>query len=42
MKVWETERFAIRIVHPDGKDVRGDKANMPRYTFESVREDGPE
>jgi hypothetical protein len=36
MKVFETEGFAIRIAHPDGKDVRGDKANMRQYRFEKM------
>ena len=36
MKVLETEGFAIRIAHPDGKDVRGDKGNLHQYKFEKM------
>jgi hypothetical protein len=30
------EGFDVRFRHPDGSDVRGDKANIPRYDFERM------
>jgi hypothetical protein len=28
------EGFAVRILWPDGRDVRGDKAGMPMYPYD--------
>lgn len=28
------EGFRVRILHPDGRDVRSDRTQLPRYDFE--------
>lgn len=33
-KIWDVEGFAVCILHPDGRDVRGDKQKLPQYPFE--------
>jgi hypothetical protein len=30
-RIWDVEGFAVRILHLDGRDVRGDRAGMPQY-----------
>lgn len=32
-QAWDVEGFAIRILHLDGRDVRGDRMGMPPYPF---------
>ena len=34
-QVWDVEGFAIRILHLDGRDVRGDRMGLPAYPFRS-------
>ncbi|MNG78388.1 hypothetical protein D3C76_1593060 [compost metagenome] len=33
-KVWDIQGFDIKFKTPEGKDVRGDKRDMPQYTKE--------
>ena len=33
-RIWDVEGFAVRILWPDGRDVRGDKAGMPMYLYD--------
>lgn len=33
-KIANLEGFAITICYADGRDIRGDKANMPGYPYE--------
>src|SRR5205807_7864194 len=33
-RIWDVEGFAVRILWPDGRDVRGDKAGMPMYPYD--------
>ena len=33
-KIWDVEGFDVRILHPDGRDVRDDMEGLPSYTFE--------
>lgn len=33
-KIWDIEGFDVTIKHPNGGDVRGDKAGIPQYDFE--------
>ena len=33
-RIWDVEGFAVRILHLDGKDVRGDRSGMPQYPFQ--------
>ena len=30
-KIWDVQGFDVRFKTPDGKDVRGDKKDMPQY-----------
>jgi hypothetical protein len=32
-QIWDVEGFAVRILHLDGRDVRGDRMGMPPYPF---------
>ena len=34
-QAWDVEGFAIRILHLDGRDVRGDRTGLPSYPFQS-------
>lgn len=34
-QIWDVEGFAVRILHLDGRDVRGDRMGLPPYPFES-------
>jgi hypothetical protein len=34
-QVWDVEGFAIRVLHLDGRDVRGDRMGLPAYPFSS-------
>lgn len=31
-KIWDTEEFSVTIRHSDGRDMRGDKQDLPQYT----------
>jgi hypothetical protein len=33
-RIWDVEGFAVRILWPDGRDVRGDKEGMPMYPYD--------
>lgn len=33
-RIWDLEGFAVRILWPDGRDVRGDKTGMPTYPYD--------
>lgn len=33
--VWDIEGFAVRILHLDGRDVRGDRMGLPQYPFKA-------
>lgn len=32
-RVWDVEGFAVRILHLDGRDVRGDRMGLPQYPY---------
>jgi hypothetical protein len=32
-RIWDVEGFAVRILHLDGRDVRGDRMGLPPYLF---------
>lgn len=34
-RIWDVEGFAVRVLHLDGKDVRGDRMGMPQYPYTS-------
>jgi hypothetical protein len=34
------ERFEVAILHPDGRDVRSDREELPGYPFERAMSDG--
>jgi hypothetical protein len=31
-RIWDLEGFDVKILHPDGRDVRGDMEGLPPYT----------
>ena len=31
-RIWDIEGFDVRILHPDGRDVRGDMEGLPPYS----------
>jgi hypothetical protein len=33
-KIWDIEGFAVRIMHSDGRDMRGDRGGIPQYAYE--------
>ena len=33
-RIWDVEGFAVRILWPDRRDVRGDKTGMPTYPYD--------
>lgn len=33
-RIWDVEGFAVRILHLDGRDVRGDRMGLPQYPFQ--------
>jgi hypothetical protein len=33
-RIWDIEGFAVRILHLDGRDVRGDRMGLPQYPYE--------
>jgi ribosomal protein L34 len=35
--IFRVEGFQVRILHLNGRDVRSDKRNLPRYPFERMR-----
>ena len=34
-RIWDVEGFAVRILHLDGRDVRGDRLGLPQYPYDS-------
>jgi len=34
------EGFRVRLLHPDGRDVRSDRANLPQYGYERAAKGG--
>jgi hypothetical protein len=32
-QIWDIEGFAVCILYEDGRDVRGDRSDLPMYTF---------
>ncbi len=34
-RIWDVEGFAVRVLHLDGRDVRGDRMGLPQYPFHS-------
>lgn len=34
-RIWDLEGFAVRILHLDGRDVRGDRMGLPQYRFQA-------
>ena len=39
-QIERVEGFRVAIRHPDGRDVRGDRARMPTYPFRRAMADG--
>lgn len=39
VQVYKVERVRVRLKHPDGKDVRGDKQGLRAYDVDSPRPD---
>ncbi len=39
-RIWDVEGFAVRILHLDGRDVRGDRMGLPQYPFQSPAKNG--
>lgn len=37
-RMWDVEGFAVRILHPDGTDVRGDRMGLPQYPYQRAAE----
>jgi hypothetical protein len=33
-RIWDLEGFAVRILHLDGRDVRGDRTGLPLYPYQ--------
>ena len=31
-RIWDLEEFDVRILHLDGRDVRGDREDLPNYS----------
>jgi hypothetical protein len=39
-RIERIEGFRVRLLHPGGRDVRGDRANLPQYGYERAASDG--
>jgi hypothetical protein len=39
-RIERIEGFRVRLLHPDGRDVRSDRANLPQYGYERAASDG--
>lgn len=39
-QIGNLEGFDVRFCHPDGRDVRGDKGNIPSYGYERAARNG--
>ena len=37
-RMWDVEGFAVRILHLDGTDVRGDRMGLPQYSYQRAAE----
>ena len=37
-RIRDVEGFAVRILHPDGTDVRGDRMGLPQYSYQRAAE----
>ena len=37
-RIWDVVGFAVRILHPDGTDVRGDRMGLPQYSYQRAAE----
>lgn len=33
-QIWDCEGFGINILHPDGRDVRGDREGLPSWPYD--------
>jgi len=39
-RIYELEGFSVVIKHLDGRDVRGDRQDIPRYTYTKAAKNG--
>jgi hypothetical protein len=39
-RIERIEGFRVQLLHPGGRDVRGDRANLPQYGYERAASDG--